>query len=195
MAKSYSIALKNKSLILAIATFVIVVSITATLRFSDLEIFEQPSPEGKIVSDHVHAWFKVFINQHQIDFFPETYPEFGNTNELIFLDSAQDGTVLHQFSDKATLDIFFKSMNMSFNSNCFVISDYLMNVQPRFKQKEYCNEDDKKMYFTVNGSPNDQWENYVFQEQDKIMIAYGNYTEQDIKRFEGSIGWSTSNLG
>ena len=195
MAKSYSTTLKNKPLILAIATFVIVVSITATLQFSDLEIFEQPSPEEKIGSDHVHAWFKVFINQNQIDFFPENYPEFGNTDELIFLDSAQDGTILHRFSDKATLDIFFKSMNMSFNSTCFVISDYLMEIQPGFKQKEYCNESNNKMYFTVNGNLNDQWENYVLQEQDRIMIAYGNYTEQDIKRFESTVGWSTPNLG
>lgn len=186
---------KNISLIIAIAIFVIAVSTVAALRFSDAGIFEPPSPEGKLGIEHVHAWFKVFINGHGIHFFPEDYPEFGDTNEFIFLDSKQDGTVLHRFTDKATLDVFFKNVDMKFNSTCFIVSDYLMEVQPRFTQKEYCNQGDKKIHFTVNGVPNDSWENYVYQEQDKILIAHGNYTEQDIKRFEGVIGWAASSLG
>ena len=187
---------ERKILIVAIAAAIVITSIIGVVKFSDVEIFDSNgSPSLKTGSEHVHAWFKVYLIGDQINFFPREYPEFGNAGEYIFLDPAQDGTVLHRFSKDATLQVFFESVEMEFNQECFVVSDYLMEVQPRIKQKEYCVDEKNKLYFFVNEEPNESYEKYVFNKLDTILIAYGEYDEADIFRLQRTIGWGGSALG
>lgn len=62
--------------------------------------------------------------------------------------------------------MFFESLNMKFDSNCFEL-----------ESKQFCNNENNKLRFFVTGVENDQFENYVPKNLDKILISYGGKDE------------------
>ncbi|MBI2647238.1 hypothetical protein HYW99_02070 [Candidatus Woesearchaeota archaeon] len=66
---------------------------------------------------------------------------------------------------------------MDFNKDCITLEN----------EQKFCNEDNKKLKFFVNGRENNDFENYVFNDLDKILIIYGNDSEEEIKSQLNSI--------
>ena len=56
-----------------------------------------------------------------------------------------------------TLGYFFKVWGKEFSSSCIF---------------EYCNGENGKLAMTVNGEPNNEFENYVMKDGDQIVIKY-----------------------
>jgi hypothetical protein len=88
-----------------------------------------------------------------------------------------DGSVIHKHMSGITLDYFFDSLNMSFNSTCFVLDN----------GTAYCNNKNNTLSFYVNGEQNIQFEQYEFHDLDKLLITYGTNDETIINRQIASV--------
>ena len=167
---------------IAIVSAIVLVSVVIVVRFSD-DIFGAPSPYpgvGKLGSDHQNARFAVWMEGDRVSFSPRDYPKYALVNDYIFIDDI-DGNTIHRFATSVSLEIFFESFGMKFNSNCFIINDDTDDVHNRkFNRIEYCNEGDKTLKFYVNKELNTEFEKYVLEEGDGILITYGNETEEEI---------------
>ncbi|MBI4991973.1 MAG: hypothetical protein HZB99_02035 [Candidatus Harrisonbacteria bacterium] len=124
-------------------------------------------PEDQIISRqgmHWHSELKIFINgeEHQI---PEGIGLSAVHNPIHTHD---DSGVLHlEFTglvakNDIKLDKFFKAWQRDFNANCIF---------------NYCNGPQGKVKMSVNGSENNEFENYIMKDKDKIEIKYESETQ------------------
>ncbi len=121
---------------------------------------------------HQHADFKVYINGQVVDFAKEKFMSDQNKqlSEFVHLHDL-DEPVIHQHKAGIILSDFFKSIGMEFDSNCFTLDT----------RQKFCNEGDKMLKMFVNGQPNSQFGNYEFKDLDRILITYGNESQQQIQ--------------
>ena len=83
-----------------------------------------------------------------------------------------NGNVIHKHAEGVTLGFFFETLVMKSNSTCLVLDD----------QTSYCNEGDKVLKMYVNGKHDDEFESYDIQDEDKILLSYGDETEEEIQQ-------------
>ncbi len=148
---------------------------------------DSKSTIGILGSQHIHADWKVYINGKALDenFFDAISMDMSNTqngisSSFIHVDKGapapeKTGDLLHMHATGVPLWIFFKSVGMDFNKDCLTLSD----------GQKFCSGNGKTLKFYVNGKPNNEWENYVFNNLDKILISYGD--ETDLSQQLGSI--------
>lgn len=140
---------------------------------------DSKSTIGVLGSQHIHADWKVYINGKPLDnsFFEPLSMDMSKmdssmTSSFIHLDkgaSAPEKTsdVLHMHAIDVPLWIFFKSVGIDLNKDCLALPN----------GKKFCNSGANTLKFYVNGKPNSEWENYVFNNLDKILISYGDETD------------------
>jgi protein-disulfide isomerase len=127
----------------------------------------QTSP---VLAYHVHANIKVLINGTPVDFSLAKYQSKDGKEldeNIHFHDGV--GDVFHIHKKGMTLGDLFKSMGMTLDSTCLV-SD---------TKEKYCTDSKKSLKMYVNGVKNDQYEKYVPQDLDGILVSYGS--EDDAK--------------
>ena len=112
---------------------------------------------------HSHFDFKVFINEEEIDFDRE---EFDTVNRFIHmhLGNLQGDKVVHVHARNLKVGFFFNTIGMNFDSECFSLET----------NEEFCNDDENKLRFFVNGEENFEFGEYVPRDLDRILITYGN---------------------
>ena len=141
---------------------------------------------GVLGSQHIHADWKVYINGNVLEFSDKSHMERMRTNlpvsSFIHVDSGapapeKTGDVIHMHATGVPLWLFFKSIEMDFNKECITLEN----------KEKFCNDDNKKLKFFVNGKEKDEFENYVFKDLDRILISYGDESEEEIKFQSASI--------
>ena len=134
---------------------------------------DSKSTIGILGSQHIHADWKVYINDKPLDFSDKDHIGRMQKNlpvsSFIHVDSGapvpeKTGDVLHMHATGVPLWIFFESLGMKFNKDCLTLES----------GEKYCNEGVNNLKFYVNGKPNGEYENYIFNDLDKILISYGN---------------------
>jgi len=135
---------------------------------------------GALGSNHIHADIAIYMDGVAITPFG---PRYYVKSPYMHVESGPgEGYVLHMHAVNTPLSIFFRSIGMNFNSECFRLDN----------GKEYCNDGTKrlKMYVKHDGG---QWEEsrqfhtYIFRDLDKILITYGNETPEQIKQQQDSV--------
>lgn len=137
---------------------------------------------GIVGSTHIHADWKIYINGKTLgeDFFVpfaeahETAMKDINvktTSSFIHIHEAEisgekPGDVLHVHATGVPLWLFFESIGARLNKTCLALNEIT-----------YCNDKKNTLKFYVNGKLNDEYENYVLNDLDKILISYGNETD------------------
>jgi len=127
---------------------------------------------GPLNSAHLHADVKVYINGNALDFSQRKYQlasSFIHFEEGI-------GDVIHTHATGLTVGHMLKSLGMDFNNNCLIVEG-----------KNYCNEDNKKLKFYANGQLNNQFDNYIIRNLDKILVSYGDEGEAGTQKQLSSI--------
>lgn len=127
---------------------------------------------------HIHVNFAVYLNGVIYNFNGTKYMENASDPLRTYVHMHDgNGGLIHVHKDGLNLGFFFKSLGMSLNSSCFVLDN----------GASYCNtgEDTLKMY--VNGQPTNVFENYSFHDLDKILISYGNHSQNVIQTQINSI--------
>lgn len=138
------------------------------------------APIGPLGSTHIHADFAVFLDGKEITPLP---PKYYVRNQFVHVEEGTGpGTVIHMHATNVPIGFFFRSLGMNFNSECFRLDN----------GKELCNSGDKTLkMFVKHGSgdwaENRQFHTYVFSDLDKILVTYGNETEDEIKRQQDAV--------
>ena len=143
------------------------------------------SQMGVLGSQHIHADWKVYIDGKPLDFFDKSHMERIKNNQpvssFIHVDSGapapeKTGDILHMHATGIPLWIFLKSVGVDFSKDCITLEN-----------KEFCDDNNKKLKFFVNGKESNEFENYVFNDLDKILISYGEENNEQIKNQLDSI--------
>lgn len=127
---------------------------------------------GQLMSTHLHADIKVYINGNAIDFSQEKYQlasRFVHFEEGI-------GDVIHTHATGLTIDHLLNSLGGNINNNCIILEG-----------TNYCNEGNKNLKLYINNQQNNEFSNYVIQNLDKILISYGDENEAEIQEQLSSI--------
>ena len=127
---------------------------------------------GTIKSAHNHADVKVYINGKAIDFSQKKYQlaaRFIHFEEGV-------GDVIHTHATGLTMGHLFKSLGADLSNNCLA-----------FEKTDYCNGGNAKLRFYVNGRPNNEFDNYIIKDLDKILISYGTESEAEIQKQLNSV--------
>ena len=123
---------------------------------------------GLLGSAHIHADFKVYIEGEEIDFNQEKYfVKSAFVHVEPELNSEKTGKILHIHAKGIPLWLFFESLGMKFDSDCF-----------KMDNKQFCNNENNRLRLFVNGMENYEFENYVPKNLDKILIIYGDVNKQ-----------------
>ena len=144
------------------------------------------SQMGVLGSQHIHTDWKIYINGKPLGFSDKSHMERMRSNQpvssFIHVDSGapapeKTGDILHMHATGIPLWVFFKSIGTDLNKDCITLEN----------KEKFCNEGNKKLKFYVNGNQNNEFENYVFNDLDKILIWYGDESEEELKNQLASI--------
>jgi len=121
---------------------------------------------------HAHADFKVVLNGKEFSF-NKTQFDVANKYIHLHLRNPDGDKVIHiEGMENITLTIFFDSLNITFNASCFVTD----------VGESYCINSEKRIRFFVNGKENFQFDFYEPRNLDRMLITYGDFTEEEIKK-------------
>ncbi|MBC8252356.1 MAG: protein-disulfide isomerase [Candidatus Nitrosopelagicus sp.] len=125
-----------------------------------------PLNAGKLGDEHIHASMLVKIFGDKFDF---TTPNYQVKTPWIHFEN-QDGDTIHRHSTGVELEFMFTSMKIAMDENCFVFPD----------GRQFCTNDDYTLKFYVNQQKVEDIRTYVIQEDDRILITYGDEDEETI---------------
>jgi hypothetical protein len=156
---------KNVRIIMIAVGIGIAVAIAAAVM-----AYSQARPYGPVGSAHVHAGFAVMLNGQEIDFSQARYQVGATGSQLIHMEGG-DGTTLHRHATGVTIGEFLHTVRMDITDGCFVTDN----------STQYCAQGDNRLLYFVNGEETDSIMDYVLEEDDRILITYGDLTEQQIQ--------------
>jgi hypothetical protein len=123
---------------------------------------------GPVGSAHEHAAFLVKLDGVPIDFSQSKYQV---KSRLIHVEN-NDGTTLHRHATDVPFIEFLDSVDMDIRNGCFIGDD----------RREYCDTADKKLRYFVNGTETGSISDYVPNENDRILVIYGDENDTEIKQ-------------
>ena len=119
-----------------------------------------PMNAGKLGDEHIHASMLVKIFGDKFDF---STPNYQVTTPWIHFENS-DGDTVHRHSTGVELEFMFNSMKIAVDENCFVFPD----------GRQFCNNEDYTLKFYINEKRVPDIASYVIQDDDRILITYGN---------------------
>ena len=119
-----------------------------------------PENAGKLGDEHIHASLLVSIFGDKFDF---STPNYQVKTPWIHFEN-QDGDTIHRHSTGVELEFLFNSMSIATDENCFVFPD----------GRQFCTNEDYSLKFFINQQLVEDIRKYIVQEDDRILITYGN---------------------
>ena len=127
-----------------------------------------PMNAGKLGDEHIHASMLVKIFGDKFDF---STPNYQVTTPWIHFENS-DGDTVHRHSTGGELEFMFNSMKIAVDENCFVFPD----------GRQFCNNEDYTLKFYINEKRVPDIASYVIQDDDRILITYGNEAQVAIDK-------------
>jgi hypothetical protein len=125
---------------------------------------------GPLGSAHLHAVFAVVLDDEAIDFSQDKYQVRATGNQYIHVEGG-DGTTLHRHSTMVPIGEFLRSVNMDIRDNCFMRDD----------GEQFCEQGDNQLRFYRNSTEIPSIMDYVLQDQDRLLVIYGDQTDAEIQ--------------
>ena len=129
-----------------------------------LYVLRDPSI-GPVGSTHEHSALLIFINGNVLEL---SKREYMIRSRPVHIENL-DGAIIHNHATGITIGHFLETLGMDFDKNCFIDD----------KGNSYCNNDDKNLKFYVNEKLNNDFDNYVIKDNDKLVISYGDEDNVD----------------
>lgn len=127
---------------------------------------------------HVHSDFAMYINGSKVDLTDGKYQSTTyEPKHLTF--HLHDGvdTMLHRHADGVTLGDLFDSLGFTLTNDC-------LTTDPG---EEYCTSEEKVLRLYVNGKNQDTLFDYITQEEDRILLYFGDNNPTQIQMLNESI--------
>ena len=162
---------RNRNLMIIVPAVIVLLGILAYAVTVYSGHLERPGQNfGPLGSEHVHAAFAVKINGEKLDFSQEKYQV---KSQYIHVEN-NDGNTLHRHATGVPVGEFFANLGMNVTDSCFTLEN----------KTSYCSNGNSNLEFYVNGNKTNSIANYILNEDDRILIVYGNKnameTQQDL---------------
>ena len=125
-----------------------------------------PPGAGILGDEHEHASVLVRIFGDKFDFAATTYQI--KSSWIHFEES--DGNTVHRHSSGVTLNYLFESLGIGIDEDCYIFGD----------GRQFCTNEDYSLKYFINGDSVNSINDYVVQNDDRILISYGSETEEQV---------------
>ncbi|MFB6208135.1 MAG: hypothetical protein ABEJ69_02200 [Candidatus Nanohaloarchaea archaeon] len=130
---------------------------------------------GPAGSAHYHADFAVYINGEKFDFSKRSYQV---VDRRAHVEGLSDD-VVHAHASGVTFGYFMETLGWGYNATAL-----------ETRNNTYFEKNGKELRMFVNEG--DGWKeieprDYLFSDGDQILLAYGDYTKQEIKEMQKSV--------
>jgi hypothetical protein len=134
---------------------------------------------GAMGSAHEHSDFKLYINGQAYNFSQAKYmTETDNSGGVencatgsVFAHMHDlDGNLVHKHATGATWGYFFSTLNITLSPDCIAMD----------MGEKYCSGNGKTLRFFVNGKEVHGLADYEIHNLDKVIITFGNETDEGI---------------
>ena len=163
---------KRKSTLLAVGILGLIGLIVgyASFTFVTTPVGAPGSPPGAGIlgDEHEHASVLVRIFGDKFDFAATTYQI--KSSWIHFEES--DGNTVHRHSSGVTLNYLFESLGIGIDEDCYIFGD----------GRQFCTNEDYSLKYFINGDSVNSINDYVVQDDDRILISYGSETEEQINQ-------------
>lgn len=155
-----------KTIILPIIAAVVIIAGISIYVFSQNTL--SVAGFGPLGSAHEHAAFLIKVNGENIDF---SQPKYQVQSDYIHVENG-DGTTLHRHATNVTFVDFLKSVKMDIDkkNNCLTFTN----------GTEYCDDENNKLRTFINGNSTGSISDYVLNNDDRLLVIYGNETDEQI---------------
>ena len=169
-AKRSNIKRKNMLLAVGILGIIGVIIGYASYTFVTMEASGPgiPPGAGKLGDEHEHASMLVRIFGDKFDF---SAPSYQVKSAWIHFESS-DGETIHRHASGVTTGYLFENLGMTVNAECFIFPD----------GRQFCTNEDYSLKYYINHQAVSDINNYVFEDQDRILISYGSETQEQIEQ-------------
>ncbi len=161
---------KRKSMLMTAGVLGIVVVIVGysayTFVNTQASVPGAPPGAGVLGDDHTHTSILVRIFGDKFDF---STPAFQIKSSWIHFEG-QDGDTIHRHSTGVTLGYLFETLGITVDDECFIFPD----------GRSFCNNDDYTIKFFINHKPVPNINDYIGNEDDRVLITYGNESPEEI---------------
>ncbi|MGB7676930.1 MAG: hypothetical protein WBL54_10445 [Nitrososphaeraceae archaeon] len=167
---------RNKRLMLIIPALAALIAVTAyALSVYSSHITPNNPAYGVLGSAHVHAAFAVKLNGTKLDFSDNKYQV---KSRFMHVENG-DGDTLHRHATGVPIAEFFRSIKMNVTDSCFTNDN----------GTKFCSNGKENLEFYVNGNKTKSIADYVFNDDDRILIVYGDspiQVKQDLDQLQQS---------
>jgi len=125
-----------------------------------------PPGAGNLGDEHEHASLLVRIFGDKFDIAATTYQI--KSSWIHFEES--DGNTIHRHSSGVTLDYLFGTLIIGIDEDWYNFAD----------GRQFCTNEDYSLKYFINGDSVNSINDYVIQDDDRILISYGSETEDQI---------------
>ncbi len=162
---------KRKSNLLAAGILVLIALIVGYSGYvfvtMDADVPGAPPGAGRLGAEHEHASLLVRIFDDKFDF---SVPSYQIKSSWIHFEES-DGTTIHRHASGVTLGYLFDSLNIGIDSECYSFPD----------GRQFCTNEDYSLKYYLNHQLVDDINDYVIQDDDRILITFGNETPEQIE--------------
>ena len=167
---------RNKRLMLIIPAVAALIAVTAyALSVYSSHVTPNNPAYGVLGSAHVHAAFAVKLNGTKLDFSDNKYQV---KSRFMHVENG-DGDTLHRHATGVPIAEFFRSIKMNVTDSCFTNDN----------GTKFCSNGKENLEFYVNGNKTKSIADYVFNDDDRILIVYGDspiQVKQDLDQLQQS---------
>ncbi len=151
-----------------LAVLVLIVGYTGYLFMTmDATAPGAPPGAGKLGDEHEHASLLVRIFDDKFDF---SVPSYQIKSSWIHFEES-DGVTIHRHASGVTLGYLFDSLNIGIDSECYSFPD----------GRQFCTNEDYSLKYYLNHQLVNDINDYVIQDDDRILITFGNETPEQIE--------------
>ncbi len=134
---------------------------------------------------HYHANFAMYIDGEGVDFSDDKYMEdvagCSLSGEKMPKDRVHlhenNGDTIHIHSEWAAWGHFFANNNYYFSSERIITDTW----------EEYSVDQENKIYYVLNGKEINNPYNRLISSEDRLLIAYGDYTQEELTELSDSV--------
>ncbi|MBI5146824.1 MAG: protein-disulfide isomerase [Thaumarchaeota archaeon] len=165
---------KRKNMLIGIAVLAGIVAIIAFASFhfitkTQSSPLNAPEGAGKLGDEHEHASLLVRIFGDKFDFSPQLY----QVKSPYIHFEGEDGNTIHRHASNIKLGYLFDTIKVDLTDECFAFPD-------KKPEHTFCANEDYTLKFFVNHQKVNSIRDYVINEDDRILISYGNENQTAI---------------
>ena len=167
--------MNNKSIVTNASLFVLLaITLVAAIIIKYPKVEHAPIGTSHDDVVHVHGDFRLYIGDDRIRFTDDKYQSStAHTHHASLHFHDGNDEVIHRHADNVTLSEFFISIGFKLTNDCLTMDTGL----------EHCTSATNTLMLIVNNERTMDIENYIFAEEDRILLYYGDPTNTKIRDY------------